>query len=181
MTGDEARAGMRTRRLPGATVLQIVPALVDEPAARAAVNVASALLRSGARALVAGGPGMLIGQLQALGGEWIQYASLTRNPIKLRSNARALGELIARERIDIVHAYSGPAAWSARIAIHDTGAWLVTSYAGAPAERMELASLYRRALTSGHRVMAESERAANLVIKRHKLGPERIVAIRPHN
>jgi len=179
MTGDEARAGMRTRRLPGATVLQIVPALVDEPAARAAVNVASALLRSGARALVAGGPGMLIGQLQALGGEWIQYASLTRNPIKLRSNARALGELIARERIDIVHAYSGPAAWSARIAIHDTGAWLVTSYAGAPAERMELASLYRRALTSGHRVMAESEHAANLVIKRHKLAPERIVAIPP--
>ena len=30
-----------SRRLPGATVLQIVPALTDEPAARAAVNVAS--------------------------------------------------------------------------------------------------------------------------------------------
>jgi glycosyltransferase involved in cell wall biosynthesis len=170
---------MRTRRLPGATVLQIVPALVDDPAARAAVNVASALLRSGARALVAGGPGLLIGQLQALGGEWVQYPSLTRNPIKLRSNARTLAELIARERIDVVHAYSGPVAWSARIAIHDTGAWLVTSYAGAPAERIDLASLYRKALTSGHRVMADSEHAAELVIKRHKLAPERIVAVPP--
>jgi glycosyltransferase involved in cell wall biosynthesis len=177
MAVDEAPT--RTRRLPGATVLQIVPALVDEPAARAAVNVASALLRSGARALVAGGAGLLIGQLQALGGEWVQYASVTRNPIKLRSNARALAELIARERIDVVHAYSGPAAWSARIAIHGTDAWLVTTYAGAPAERMELASLYRKALTSGHRVMAESEHAADLVIKRHKLAPERIVAIPP--
>jgi glycosyltransferase involved in cell wall biosynthesis len=179
MAVDEAPARTRTRRLPGATVLQIVPALVDEPAARAAVDVASALLRSGARALVAGGPGMLIGQLQALGGEWVQCASLTRNPIKLRGNARVLGELIARERIDVVHAYSGPAAWSARIAIHGTGALLVTTYAGAPAERMKLAWLYRRALTSGHRIMAESEHAADLVIKRHKLAPERIVAIPP--
>ena len=67
-----------SRRLPGATVLQIVPALTDEAAARAAVNVASALLRSGARAMVAGGPGMLVGQLQALGGEWVQFASASR-------------------------------------------------------------------------------------------------------
>ncbi|MFL5052447.1 MAG: glycosyl transferase, partial [Xanthobacteraceae bacterium] len=113
MAVDEAPARTPMRRLPGATVLQIVPALVDEPAARAALNVASALLRSGARALVAGGTGMLIGQLQALGGEWVQYESLTRNPIKLRGNARALSQLIGRERIDIVHAYSAPAAWSA--------------------------------------------------------------------
>lgn len=179
MAVDEAPARTPMRRLPGATVLQIVPALVDEPAARAAVNVASALLRSGARALVAGGAGMLIGQLQALGGEWVQYASLTRNPIKLRGNARALSELIGRERIDIVHAYSAPAAWSARIAIHNTGARLVTTYAGAPAERRKLVSLYRKALTSGHRIVAESEHAADLVIKRHKIAPERIVAIPP--
>lgn len=179
MAVDEAPARTRTRRLPGATVLQIVPALVDEPEARAALNVASALLRAGARALVAGGAGLFVGQLQALGGEWVQYPSLTRNPIKLRGNARVLRELIARERIDVVHAYSGPAAWSARIAIPDTGTWLVTTYAGAPAERMELASLYRRALTSGHRIVAESEHAADLVIKRHKLAPERIVPIPP--
>src|SRR5215218_5355093 len=179
MAVDEAPARTPMRRLPGATVLQIVPALVDEPAARAAVNVASALLRSGARALVAGGAGMLIGQLQALGGEWVQYASLTRNPIKLRGNARALSQLIGRERIDIVHAYSAPAAWSARIAIHNTGARLVTTYAGAPTERRKLVSLYRKALTSGHRIVAESEHAADLVIKRHKIAPERIVAIPP--
>jgi glycosyltransferase involved in cell wall biosynthesis len=179
MAVDEAPARARTRRLPGATVLQIVPALVDEPAARGAVNVASALLRAGARALVAGGPGMLIGQLQALGGEWVQHASLSRNPIKLRSNARALRELIARERIDVVHAYSGPAAWSARIAIHATGAWLVTSYGGAAGEPMQLSSLCRKALSSGHRVIVESEYAAELVSKRHKVAAERMAAIPP--
>src|SRR5689334_12425043 len=102
MSVDTALARSTSRRLPGATVLQIVPALADRPAARAAVNIASALLRSGARALVAGGAGMLVGQLQALGGEWVRFAGETLNPIKLRSNARMLAELIARERIDVV-------------------------------------------------------------------------------
>jgi glycosyltransferase involved in cell wall biosynthesis len=166
-----------SRRLPGATVLQIVPALVDAPAARAAVNIASALLRSGARAMVAGGPGMLVGQLQALGGEWVQFASTSVNPFRLRSNAHALTELIGGERIDIVHAYCGPAAWSARAAMRETGAWLVTSYAGAPAARRDLASLYQSSLARGHRVIAESDYAADLILKRHDVSADHVVAI----
>jgi glycosyltransferase involved in cell wall biosynthesis len=177
MSVDAAPSRNVSRRLPGATVLQIVPALVDEPAARAAVNIASALLRSGARAMVAGGAGMLVGQLQALGGEWVQFASASRNPFRLRSNANALTELIANERIDIVHAYCGPAAWSARTAIRETGAWLVTSYAGAPSERRDLASLYQAALARGHRVIAESEYAADLILKRHDVSADHVMAI----
>jgi glycosyltransferase involved in cell wall biosynthesis len=177
MSVAEAPGRTRARRLPGATVLQIVPALIDEPAARAAVNVASALLRSGARAMVAAGAGMLVGQLQALGGEWVQFSSATLNPVKLRGNARALSELITGERVDIVHAYSAPAAWSARAAIQETGAWLVTSYSGAPAARTELASLYQGALARGHRIITDSEYAADLVIKRHGVPAERIETI----
>ena len=95
---------MLSRRLPGATVLQIVPTMADRPAARAAVNIAAALLRSGARAMVAGGPGMLVGQLQALGGEWVRFATDTLNPLKLKRNVRVLTDLNAGERIDVVHA-----------------------------------------------------------------------------
>jgi glycosyltransferase involved in cell wall biosynthesis len=177
MSVEEAPGWTLSRRLPGATVLQIVPALVDEPAARAAVNVASALLRSGARALVAGGAGMLVGQLQALGGEWVQFASGTLNPVRLRRNAHALSEIIASERIDIVHAYNATAAWSARSAIHGSGAWLITSYAGAPVGRTEIAAIYQGALARGDRVITESEYAADLVIKRHDSPPDRIGVI----
>src|SRR5262245_28493880 len=170
MSVDEAPARILSRRLPGATVLQIVPALIDVPAARAAVNIASALLRSGARAMVAGGPGMLVGQLQALGGEWVRYISDTLNPLKLRRNARALTELIAGERIDIVHAYDGPTAWSAQVAVRNNAAWLVTSYAGAPPmARVDLASLYQGALGRAHRVVAESDYAAQLILGRHRV------------
>src|SRR5262249_52531934 len=156
---DEGPGRMLARRLPGATVLQIVPSLSDQPEARAAVNVASALLRSGARAMIAGSPGMLVGQLQALGGEWVRFSGSTRNPIKLRSNGRTLSNLIAGERIDIVHAYSGPIARSAYGAAHDTGAWLITSYPGAPTPRFS--SMYQGALARGQRVIAESEYAAD--------------------
>ena len=177
MSVDEAPGRALSRRLPGATVLQIVPALVDEPGARAAVNVASALLRSGARAIVAGEPGMLVGQLQALGGEWVRLASATRNPVKLRSNAHRLTELIAGERVDVVHAYSGPGAWSARKAIGEAAAWLVTSYLGAPTGRIDLASFYQAALTRGHRTITDSAYAADLIVERHGIDPEHLIAI----
>src|SRR5262245_5101168 len=177
MSVDEAPARLLARRLPGATVLQIVPALIDAPAARAAVNIASALLRSGARAIVAGGAGMLVGQLQALGGEWVRFDSNTLNPLKLRRNARTLSELIAGERIDILHAYDGPTAWSAQVAGRDSATWLVTSYAGAPMARVDLASLYQGALARDHRVVAESEYAADLIMGRHGVPRERIVTI----
>ena len=52
------------RTLAGATILQIVPALREDPIARTAVNVAYALLQSGARALVAADDGPLVGRAQ---------------------------------------------------------------------------------------------------------------------
>jgi glycosyltransferase involved in cell wall biosynthesis len=177
MSVDEAPGRALSRRLPGATVLQIVPALVDEPAARAAVNVASALLRSGARAIVAAEPGMLVGQLQALGGEWVRLHSRTLNPLKLRSNAHRLSELIAGERVDVVHAYSGPAAYSARNAIGETAAWLVTSYLGAPPAGLDLGSLYQGSLVRGHRTLADSDYAADLIVQRYGIDPSHVIAI----
>ena len=52
--GFDERAAPR-RTLAGATILQIVPKLDEEPAARSALNIAHVLLLAGARALVGGG------------------------------------------------------------------------------------------------------------------------------
>lgn len=168
-----------SRTLAGGTVLQIVPALVDDHAARAAVNVAAALLRSGARAIVAASGGPLLGELQALGGEWMDFFPDTNNPIRLRSNARAIENVISTERVDIVHAYSGPSAWSARTAVRNGGAWLLTSYTGAPTPgaRFDLA---QKPLVQGHRVLVDSGYAAQLISRRYNIPHERIVAI-PHS
>ena len=58
----------KPRSLAGATILQLVPALRDDPAGHAAVDIALTLLQSGARAIVAGDGGPLVGELRAFGG-----------------------------------------------------------------------------------------------------------------
>jgi glycosyltransferase involved in cell wall biosynthesis len=61
--------------------------------------------------------------------------------------------------------------------MRETGAWLVTSYAGAPSERRDLASLYEGSLARGHRVIAESDYAADLILKRHDVSAEHVTTI----
>jgi hypothetical protein len=87
------------RSLAGATILQLVPALGDDPAGHAAVDIALTLLQSGARAIVAGDGGPLVGKLRAFGGEWLPMPNDTFNPLRIRRNARQLANLIAAERI----------------------------------------------------------------------------------
>src|SRR6202048_5470125 len=92
------------RTLAGATILQIVAALRDEPVARTALNVAQALLRSGARALVAAEAGPLAEELRSHGGEWIPLANDSISPLKLYRGARRLARLMASQWGAIVRA-----------------------------------------------------------------------------
>lgn len=121
------------RTLAGAIVLQIVPALREEPAARTALIVTRALLQAGARALVAGEDGPLVAELQGFGGEWVPLVNATANPFKLRSAARKLERLIASEHVDIVHAQSIGGAWSANVAAAQIAVWLVATLPYVPA------------------------------------------------
>src|SRR4051794_24028095 len=82
-----ATARRAPRTLAGATILQIVPVLRDEPHAHAAVDTALTLLQAGARAIVAGDGGPLVGELRAFGGEWIPMPNESWNPLTVRRNA----------------------------------------------------------------------------------------------
>jgi glycosyltransferase involved in cell wall biosynthesis len=169
--------GMRVprRTLAGATILQIVPALYEEPNARAAINVAYALLQAGARALVAADDGPLVGELRAFGGEWIEFPNATANPLRLRKNARFLENLVAAERVDIVHAQSAGGAWSARVAAARIAFWLVTTLPDAPAlgGRRPVAG----ALAQGDRVIAPSLYAATPAMRRYGVAHDLITII----
>jgi glycosyltransferase involved in cell wall biosynthesis len=169
--------GMRVprRTLAGATILQIVPALYEAPDARAAVNVAFALLQAGARALVAADDGPLVGELRAFGGEWVEMPNATINPLRLRKNARALENLIAAERIDIVHAQSIGGAWSARAAAARIAVWLVTTLPDAPTVRSRWPA--PRALAQGDRIISPSIYAAAPVTNRYGVADDQITII----
>jgi glycosyltransferase involved in cell wall biosynthesis len=171
---DDTHAPPRT--LAGATILQIVPALREEPAARAALTVAAALLQSGARALVAAEDGPLASELKAFGGEWVPLVNATANPLKLRRSAHTLEKLIAAERVDIVHAQSVGAAWIASMAAAQVAVWLVTTLPDVPVTS-GVRAYWAGALARGDRVITPSNFAAAPVIARYELTPDRITVI----
>jgi len=170
-------AASSRRSLAGATILQLVPALRDDPAGHVAVDIALALLQSGARAIIAGEGGPLVGELRAFGGEWLPMPNDTINPLRIRGNARRLANLIAGERIDIVHAQSAGAAWSAIAATHRMPVFLVTSFPDRlPADFWPFTRFYG-ALARGDRVIAPSSYVSRAMIERYKIAPERITVI----
>ena len=164
------------RTLAGATVLQIVPALREEPAARTALIVAHALLQSGARALIAGAAGPLVAELNGFGGEWVPLVNATANPFKLRSGARQLEQLIASERVDIVHAQSIGAAWIANMAAAQIAVWLVATLPDVSAAS-GLRGYWASALARADWVITPSNFAAAPMIARYKIPRERLTIV----
>ncbi|MPZ39466.1 MAG: glycosyltransferase [Rhizobiales bacterium] len=164
------------RTLAGATILQIVPKLEEEPAARTAVNIAHVLLLAGARALVAAEGGPLVNELTAAGGEWIPMVNATVNPLRLRRNAKQLEQLVREDRIDIIHAYDAGAAWSARVAASRIAVWLVATLPDDPSYT-GMRGRYASALAQGDRVIAPSNYSAAPIMKRYGLRPEQITIV----
>ena len=175
--GQDRPGHVAPRALPGATVLQVVPSLADDQVARATLDTAFALLRSGARAIVAAGDGALAGELQGVGGEWHALDTETTNPLTLRRNAEAVGALVASERVDLIHARGVGAARSAASAVERTGAWFVTSIADATPPAHKPLKAYTRALAHADRVIAQSRFVADGAVARHGLARDRIAVI----
>jgi glycosyltransferase involved in cell wall biosynthesis len=171
-------AGRTTpRSLAGATILQLVPALRDDPAGHAPVDIALTLLQSGARAIIAGDGGPLVGELRAFGGEWLPMPNDSFNPLRIRGNANKLSSLIAGERIDIVHAQSAGGAWSALAATDRMPVFLVTSFPDRLTASSWPATLFNGSLARGDRVIAPSSYVSRAMIERYKIAPDRITVI----
>ncbi|MEP7030212.1 MAG: glycosyltransferase [Pseudolabrys sp.] len=167
----------KPRSLAGATILQLAPALRDDPAGHAAIDIALTLLQSGARAIVAGEGGPLVGELRAFGGEWLPMANDTVNPLRIYANAKKLTNLIAGERIDIVHAQSAAAAWSALAATDRMPVFLVTSFPDRLPANSWPRNSFNRSLTRGDRVIAPSSYISRAAIERYNIPAERITVI----
>jgi glycosyltransferase involved in cell wall biosynthesis len=177
VSADDPAGRARPRALPGATVLQIVPALVEDQHARTAADTAFALLRSGARAIIAGGDGPLVSEIQAFGAEWIRLDCETDNPLRLRACTRRLIEYIAAERVDLVHARGEGGARSAAGARTRAGIWLVSSYIHGTSPPRWRDKPYRRALAAADRVVAPSAYLVERLMERHPVDRERVVVI----
>jgi len=172
-----ARAASKPRSLDGATILQLVPALRDDPAGNAAVEIARMLSIAGARAIVAGDGGPLAGALRSFGAEWLPMEAGSFNPFTIGSNARKLAKLIAAERVDIVHAQHAAAAWSALWATRQQPVFLVTSFADRLPTRRWPWPILLRSVALGHRVIAPSSYVSVRMMERYRIPANRITVI----
>ena len=164
----------RQRSLAGITILQLAPALRDDAPGHGALDNALAVLQSGARTIVAGGNGPLAGELRAAGGEWLAMHTATFDPLRIRLNARRLAKLIASERVDIVHAQSAGAAWSAIAAIDRMPVFLVTSLPDRLPAGFWPLTAFNASLARGDRVIAPSSDVSRAIIARYKIAPGRV-------
>lgn len=165
------------RSLAGATVLQLAPGLSDDPAGHAAIDIALTLIQSGARAIVAGPGGPLVDELHGFGAEWIPMPNDGFNPLRIGVNASRIARLIAGERVDIVHAQSAGAAWSALAATHKQPVFTVTSFPDRLPSDFWPATYFAGALARGDRVIAPSSYVSRVMIDRYRIPAARITVI----
>jgi glycosyltransferase involved in cell wall biosynthesis len=165
------------RTLAGATILQIVPDLSDDPIGRTALDVAQSLLHAGARAIVASEGGPLVVELKAFGGEWFAFAARSINPLQLRRNTAWLQDFAAAERVDVIHAQSVGAAWSALAATKRLPVWVVGSLPDVPKPPSRRHAFYLRALRRADQVVAPSAYVIDAMGARYGIARDKVAVI----
>ncbi|HSI42511.1 MAG TPA: glycosyltransferase [Xanthobacteraceae bacterium] len=166
------------RALAGRTVLQVVSELAGtEGVENDVADVASALVAAGARALVAGPAGPLVGELQARGAEWLPLPSGRTNIARTLGNVPRLRCIIRAEKVALVHVRARAPAWSAYLASRFLGVPLMTTHSGPYAGNGLTARLYNGIMARGDIVLVSSQFTADLVARRHKRARGRILLV----
>ena len=149
------RGGEQAERL--ATVLQVLPALdAGGGVERGTVEIASAIVEAGGRALVASAGGAMVHELKRVGAEHFTLALASKNPAVILANVKRLAGLIQAEGADIVHARSRAPAWSAYYAARRARCHFVTTFHGTYGSGNWIKRRYNSVMTRGERVIAIS-------------------------
>ncbi|AGK56581.1 group 1 glycosyl transferase [Hyphomicrobium denitrificans 1NES1] len=159
------------------TILQIIPELDTGGAELSAIEIASAVVRAGGRAIVLSEGGRMADRLAAVGGEFIAFPAATKSPLKLLANAAAIERIARKENVDLIHARSRAPAWSALIAARRAKLPFVTTYHGIYNERGRAKRLYNSVMARGDIVIANSRYTADIVKKRYATPEGRIRVI----
>lgn len=164
--------------LQNKTILQVVPEMATGGVERTTVEVASAIIEAGGRALVFSAGGRLVHELEALGAEHIYGEANSKNPWTVFvANVAKLAQIIEHEKVDVVHARSRAPAWSALLAARRTKTPFVTTYHGIYNAKSALKRWYNSVMARGDRVIANSGYTRDHVLVEHNIDPNRVEVI----
>jgi glycosyltransferase involved in cell wall biosynthesis len=159
------------------TILQVVPRLDAGGSELATIEIAQALSRAGASALVATEGGRLADEVAKASGEIVALPVASKSPFTILANVGRLTKLIRDAQVDLVHARSRAPAWSALLAARRTGKPFVTTYHGAYGEVGPFKAAYNSVMAKGDRVIANSRYTASVIEARDVGAKDRIRVI----
>lgn len=159
------------------TVLQIIPNLETGGAELSCIEIADALTRAGARALVLSEGGRMVESLVAVGAKHISFPAATKNPLRIYANAGEIAALIRNEGVDLIHARSRAPAWSAYLAARQCKIPFVTTYHGAYKETSKFKNFYNSVMVRSDAVIANSHYTADLIRARYGTPDNKISVI----
>lgn len=154
-----------------ATILQVIPELETGGAERTTLEVAEALIKAGAKAVVASQGGALVPELEALGATHITLPIASKNPLTMQLNIGRLRKAIAQHQVDIVHARSRAPAWSALSAARGADIPFITTYHGAYKAKNSLKRKYNGIMARGDFVIANSRYTRASILAEHAPNP----------
>lgn len=175
MTDASTLPAADASRLP--TVLQIVPILASGGIARAAVDTAAALVAGGGRALIASAGGPMLGELRRLKITHIDLPPARDSLLQALGNVRRLRDAVATHGVQIVHARSRAAAWTARRLSRMADLKFIASVHWPPRGESWTARRMEAAQASADIVIAVSDFVARTVGTVNGVDGERMVTI----
>lgn len=162
---------------PSPTIVQTIPELDTGGAELSTIEIAEALVRVGARAVVATAGGRMVDQLAAIGAEVVHMPLASKNPAIMLANVVRLQQLAMSCNARLLHARSRAPAWSTLAVARRLGLAFVTTYHGAYGERNAIKRLYNGVMARGDRVIANSNYTADLIRARHAIPDDRLRVI----
>ena len=160
------------------TIMQILPSLGVGGVEQGCIDIASEIVKSGARSIVVSNGGSRINDLLRIKSEHINMPVHTKNPFTMLNNVRRLKRLIRKEGVDIVHARSRAPAWSAYLACKQTGTPFVTTFHGAyKGNENKSKHFYNGVMARGDRVIAVSNFMADYVRENFNVDERNLVVI----
>lgn len=161
----------------GFTILQVTPALDAGGVEQTTLDVASAIVAAGGRALVASAGGRLEDELARRGGRLIRLPLDRKAPLTMWANARRLERVIRQEKVDLVHVRSRAPAFSALRAAKRAGVPVLGTYHGVYNARSALKRWYNGVMTRGALTIANSAFTRDHVLSAHRIDPAKVIAI----
>jgi len=163
--------------LRGSVVLQVLPSLGYGGAERGCVDVAAALVRAGATALVASRGGPLVAELEAAGARHLTLPAASKNPLVMARNIGRLRAIIRRQGVGLIHARSRAPAWSAWRAARLERVPFLTTFHAAYHYSSRPKRLYNSVMAKGDHIIAISQYLEAHVRNTYGVPAERITVV----